>query len=111
MFGDISQDVFCAVVFLRVRLASSHETELAFVFGKDHFASMKEPSIPKLENFSNISRLIGRSSPKQGLLIKQDSKDHHGITTFVWKVRQFSSSMFLQKTILPSENGRDSIQL
>ena len=49
MFGDSSQDVFCAVAFLRARLASSHQTELAFVFGKAHVAPMKALSIPKLE--------------------------------------------------------------
>ena len=49
MFGDSSQDVFCAVAFLRARLASSHQTELAFVFGKARVAPMKALSIPKLE--------------------------------------------------------------
>ena len=32
MFGDSSQNVFCAVAFLCARLASSHATELAFGF-------------------------------------------------------------------------------
>ena len=49
MFGDSSQDVFCAVAFLRARLVSSHQTELAFVFGKARVAPMKALSIPKLE--------------------------------------------------------------
>ena len=49
IFGDSSQDVFCAFAFLRARLASSHQTELAFVFGKARFAPMKALSIPKLE--------------------------------------------------------------
>ena len=49
MFGDSSQDVFCAVAFLRARLASSHQTELAFVFGKARVAPMKALSIPKLQ--------------------------------------------------------------
>ena len=49
MFGDSSQDVLCAVAFLRARLASSHQTELAFVFGKARVAPMKALSIPKLE--------------------------------------------------------------
>ena len=48
-FGDSSQDVFCAVAFLRARLASSHQTELAFVFGKARVEPMKALSIPKLE--------------------------------------------------------------
>ena len=49
MFGDSSQDVFCAVAFLRARFASPHQTELAFVFGKTRVAPMKALSIPKLE--------------------------------------------------------------
>ena len=49
MFGDSLQDVFCAVAFLRARLASSHQTELAFVFGKARVAPMKALSFPKLE--------------------------------------------------------------
>ena len=49
MFGDSSQDVFCAVAFLRARLVSSHQTELAFVFGKARVPPMKALSIPKLE--------------------------------------------------------------
>ena len=49
MFGDSSQDVFCAVAFLRARRVSSHRTELAFVFGKARVAPMKALSIPKLE--------------------------------------------------------------
>ena len=49
MIGDNSQDVFCAVVFLRARLASSSQTELAFVFGKARVAPMKALSTPKLE--------------------------------------------------------------
>ena len=49
MFGDSSQDVFCAVAFLHARLASSHQTELVFVFGKARVVSMKALSIPKLE--------------------------------------------------------------
>ena len=48
-FGDSSQDVFCAVSFLRARLAKSQKTELAFVFGKARVAPMKMLSIPKLE--------------------------------------------------------------
>ena len=49
MFGDSSQHVFCAIAFLRARLASSRQTELAFVFGKARVASKKALSIPKLE--------------------------------------------------------------
>ena len=49
MFGDSSQDVFCAVGFLRARLASSHKTQISFIFGKARVAPMKALSIPKLE--------------------------------------------------------------
>ena len=49
MFGDSSQDVFCAVAFVRAQLVSSHQTDLAFVFGKVRVAPMKALSIPKLE--------------------------------------------------------------
>ena len=50
MFGDSSQDFCCAVAFLRARLASSHQTEVAFVFGKARVAPMKTLSITKLEH-------------------------------------------------------------
>ena len=49
MFGDSSQDVFCAVGFLRARLSSSHKTQISFIFGKARVAPMKALSIPKLE--------------------------------------------------------------
>ena len=49
MFGDSSQDVFCAVGFLRARLSSLHETQMPFIFGKAGVAPMKALSIPKLE--------------------------------------------------------------
>ena len=47
-FGDSWQDVFCAVAFLRARLVSSHQTDIAFVFDKARVAPMKALSIPKL---------------------------------------------------------------
>ena len=49
MFGDSSQDVFCAVGFLRARLSSWHKTQISFIFGKARVAPMKALSIPKLE--------------------------------------------------------------
>ena len=49
LFGDSSQDVFCAVGFLRARFASSHKTQISFIFGKTRVAPMKALSIPKLE--------------------------------------------------------------
>ena len=49
MFGDSSQDVFCAVAFLRARLSSSHKAQISFIFGKARVAPMKALSIPKLE--------------------------------------------------------------
>ena len=49
MFGDSSQDVFCAVGFLCARLSSSHKTQLSFIFGKARVAPMKALSILELE--------------------------------------------------------------
>ena len=49
MFGNCSQEVFCAVGFLRARLSSSHKTQKAFIFGKARVAPMKALSITKLE--------------------------------------------------------------
>ena len=49
MFGDSSEEVFCAVAFLRARVKTSLETQVAFVFGKARVAPMKALSIPKLE--------------------------------------------------------------
>ena len=49
MFGDSSEEVFCAVAFLRARLKTSLETQVAFVFGKARVEPMKALSIPKLE--------------------------------------------------------------
>ena len=49
MFGDSSQDVFCAVAFFRAQLASSHQTELVLVFGAARIAPMEALSIPKLD--------------------------------------------------------------
>ena len=49
MFGDSSQDDFCAVGFLRARLSSLHKTQISFIFGKARVAPMKALSIPKLE--------------------------------------------------------------
>ena len=52
MFGDSSQDVFSAVVFLRNQVfCTSGEiiTELACVFGQARVAPMKVMTVPKLE--------------------------------------------------------------
>ena len=49
MFGDSSQEVFCAVGFLRARIIDTHETKLAFILDKARVAPMKAISIPKLE--------------------------------------------------------------
>ena len=49
MFGDSSQDFFCAVGFLRARLSSSRKTQISFIFSKARVAPMKALSIPKLE--------------------------------------------------------------
>ena len=51
--GDSSQDVFCAVGFLREHkifgFLSSHKIQISFIFGKARVAPMKALSIPKLE--------------------------------------------------------------
>ena len=49
MFGDSSEEVFCAVAFLRARVKTSLETQIAFAFGKARVEPMKARSIPKLE--------------------------------------------------------------
>ena len=49
MFGDSSQEIFCAVGFLRARIIDTHETKLAFILGKARVAAMKAISIPNLE--------------------------------------------------------------
>ena len=49
MFCDSSQEVFCAVGFLRARIIDTHETKLAFILGEARVAPMKAISIPKLE--------------------------------------------------------------
>ena len=49
MFGNSSQDVFCAVGFFRARLSSSHKTQISFIFGKACVAPMKALCIPTLE--------------------------------------------------------------
>ena len=51
VFGDSSQDVFSAVVFLRARasLKERTETQVAFVFGKPRVAPVKALTTPKLE--------------------------------------------------------------
>ena len=45
MFGDSSQDNFCAVGFSRARLSSSHKTQIPFIFGKARVAPMKALSL------------------------------------------------------------------
>ena len=49
MFGDSSQEVFCAVAFLHARLLSSHKTQISVIFGKARVAPMEALSIMKLE--------------------------------------------------------------
>ena len=49
MFGDSSEEVFCAVAFLRARVKTSLETQVAIVLGKARVAPMKALSNPKLE--------------------------------------------------------------
>ena len=49
MFGDSSQNVFCAVGFLRARLSNSHKTQIYFFFDEARVGPMKALSMPKLE--------------------------------------------------------------
>ena len=49
MFGDSSQDVYCAIGFLRARIIETQKTEIAFVFDKARVALRKVSSILKLE--------------------------------------------------------------
>ena len=49
VFGDSSQEIFCAVAFLRGKLSRSQTTVVSFVLGKARVAPMKPLSIPKLE--------------------------------------------------------------
>ena len=70
MFDDSSQDVFCAVAFLRARPASSHQTELAFVFGKARVAPMKALSISKLELQAALLATRLKNETLKGLIFK-----------------------------------------
>ena len=70
MFGDSSLDVFCAVAFLRARLASSHQTELAFVFGKARVAPIEALSIPKSELQAVIIATRLKEETLKGLTFK-----------------------------------------
>ena len=49
MFGDSSQDVFCAVGFLRARLSNSHKTQIYFFFDEARVGPIKALSMPKLQ--------------------------------------------------------------
>ena len=77
MFGDSSQDVFCAVAFLRARLTSSHQTELAFVLGKARVAPMEALSIPKLELQAALLATRLKEEILKGLTFK-------GTDIFMW---------------------------
>ena len=49
MFGDSSEELFCAVDFFRARVKTSLETQVAFVFGKARVVPTKALSIPNLK--------------------------------------------------------------
>ena len=70
MFGDSLLDVFCAVAFLRARLASSSQTQLAFVFGKARVTPMKALSIPKLELQAALLATRLKEETLKGLIFK-----------------------------------------
>ena len=49
VFGDSSAEVFCAVAYLRGKIAGATHTNVSFVFAKARVAPMKTLSVPKLE--------------------------------------------------------------
>ena len=75
MFGDASQDAFCAVAFLRARKHSSDTPLVSFVVGKARVAPMKPLSIPKLE--LQVALLANRLKEKilAALTIRIDRDD------------------------------------
>ena len=79
MFGDSSQDVFCAVAFLRGKVISGHDssTELAFVFGKARVAPMKALTIPKLEQHAALHSARLRNEVQRALTLQIEK-------TFMW---------------------------
>ena len=48
VFGDSSAEVFCAVAYLRGKIAGATHTNVSFVFAKARVAPMKTLSVPKL---------------------------------------------------------------
>ena len=79
MFGDSSQDVFCAVAFLRgkVNTGNGCSTEIAFVFGKARVAPMKALTIPKLELQAALLAARLRNEVQSALTLQIDR-------TFMW---------------------------
>ena len=79
MFGDSSQDVFSAVVFLRgkVSTATGYTTELVFVFEKARVAPMKALTIPKLELQASLLAARLRKEIESALTVRVDN-------TFMW---------------------------
>ena len=75
MFGDSSQDIFIALVFLQDRLVTkgTETAELAFVIGKARVARMKCLTIPKLELQAALlaSRLRQEVQRAVSLIIKR----------------------------------------
>ena len=49
VFGDSSAEVFCAVAYLRGKIAGAAHTNVSFVFAKARVAPMKTLSVPKLQ--------------------------------------------------------------
>ena len=85
MFGDSSQDVFCAVGFLRARLSISHKAQIFFIFVKTRVVPMKALSMPKIERQATL--LATRS--KYDILKAFTFKIDH---VYMWTV----STTFLQ---------------
>ena len=49
VFGDSSAEIFCAVAYLRGKIAGATHTKVSFVFAKARVAPMKTLSLPKFE--------------------------------------------------------------
>ena len=80
IFGDSSQDVFSAVVFLRGKVVSENgcpQTKLVFVFEKARVAPMKALTLPKLEVQASLLVLRLRKDIQKTLTLEI-------IRTFMW---------------------------
>ena len=102
MFGDSSEEVFCAVVFPRARVKTSLETQVAFVFGKARVAPMKTLSIPKLQLQAALLTTRLKEDVLKALTIPVSNK-------FMWTdsttVLQWLNSGSIQPTFVANRIG------